>query len=136
MAMKIQFHETARIDRLIKIWGGVAAALAATFVCFTYINAIADPYWVTEEEVISIDKYSMLEHEKEIEKVPYAMKDDINHIINSMVNEKIKDAQNEILELEDKEDTKGELSAAERRKIQRLENDIADYEKELVEDIH
>lgn len=122
--------KTERIAKLITIYG---VAIGLIFAGGVWFSNFIEPYWATESEVIVIDKASMEAHTAELEAAPYAMKSDVNSILNAMIDEKIKDATNEIKTIEDMED-QGIASKTDIRTKKRLEKDIELYEKEYIKD--
>lgn len=89
----------------------------------SYVYNVSDPLVASEAEVVElIDEQA-------------ASKEDVNHIVNIMVDEQVGDAQAAIVDIEDKIDA-GKGTAADRRKLQRLERDIASYKKNYLPDPH
>lgn len=72
-------------------------------VAATWISPVADPWYVTELEVVEIDETSMKQHTDEVSQIPYAMKNDVSHLENVMIDEQICDAQSEVDAYEDAE---------------------------------
>lgn len=123
------FNITPNTDKLIGRWLTIGAfiGMIVTGIIWmkNFINDDLDPLVATEKEVGEI-----------ISDAPLAQKDDLSHILNTMVDEQIGDAKEEIIYIEDKED-QGKATATESRKKLRLESDVLKYERKyLKEDDH
>jgi hypothetical protein len=109
------------------------SSIALIFAGGIWVGNFIDPLITTEYEAHLLDDSSMSEHVTKMESIPYAMADDVNHVLNKMVDEKIKDAQNEIKEIEDLEDM-NEVTKIDLRQKKRLERDIGLYKNECIKD--
>lgn len=117
-----------KVAKLVAVYG---IAVGMIFTGGVWFASTLDPYIATEEEVLYIDSMSMKEHKNDVDNRPYAMKDDVNHLLNAMIEEKIKDAENDIKAIEDREDD-GVATSRDLRKKERLLKDIEEYKEEFV----
>lgn len=112
---------SAKTDSIIKkvLIYGAAIGMMISAIAWTrnFGNAYVDPLVATEKEVKEI-----------IDKEPLAQKDDVWHVLNTMVDEQIGDAKEEIEYIEDKQDL-NKASPQEIRKKERLEKDVKRFEK-------
>lgn len=123
------WHDNTRFDLALKRGVASVVILGAFASTILYMSAIL----ATETEAKEFAEKVMAEHIEEVKNTPYAMKADINLIINMMVQEKIQDAQNDVQEIDDKV-IDGTASPSDLKKRSRLLKDIANYEKEKVGD--
>jgi 3-keto-L-gulonate-6-phosphate decarboxylase len=121
-----EWHSDHGIDVTLKRGVSAVVILGACLSCLFWLSATL----ATEDEAHVMDVDAMDQHLTEIAGVPYAMKSDIDVLADMMVNEKIKDASEDVQEIDDMiiDET---AEASDMKKRSRLLKDIRDYEKEL-----
>lgn len=132
--MKLELHDTPETDKILKRIALVTTVIIGLGLSAGTIRGCMndiDEGWATHSEVHEIDRASMYQHLEEVEATPYAMKHDINVVLDVMRQEQIDDAQNEIEEIEDKEDL-GLATPSDIRKKSRLQKDIVKYKSKLI----
>lgn len=122
------WHNGKSLDVILRRGGEVIVIVGAI---------ITATFWLSAEENKAdlISKALMEKHLAEIAGVPYAMKSDIDGLRRMMIREKIKDAGNDIQEIDDKiiDET---TTPSDLKKRNRLLKDIEQYiaEMENIED--
>jgi hypothetical protein len=122
-----QWHDDSIIDKWLKRGVSTVVILGAIIPFTLWASSMI----VTDAEAQAMVKQAIDQHIEQQNAIPYAKKSDINMLVNMMVSEKIRDAKNEIQEIDDMiiDNT---ATPADLKKRSRLIKDIEDYENEKV----
>jgi hypothetical protein len=136
--MKVHYHDNPKFDRRIRRVVWIVVSVGGIFTTGTAIKQCApdlDAMNTTHTEAKIFDDEAIKNHEAEVAGVPYAMKSDVDHIFNTMIQEQIDDYTEEVREIEDLED-EGKATPKDLRKKQRTLESIERKKLEFTDDGH
>lgn len=125
-------HSNKIVDISSKI-AAVGLAIAVLYNGFVWVDDFVEISITTEPEADVMITESMDAHNKAIEETPYAMKDDVNHLVNDNVNERVGDAVKERCQLLKKQQLNpDEFTELDAYVTKQLAKDIDEYKEDYV----
>lgn len=129
--IRVLWHDDPALNSKINKWASILTIISIIGAGVVWASPWADKLHATEPEAEEIVEEAMSEHNAYIDQQPYAMKNDVNHVLNVIVDGDVAYVKEKIKKLEDKEDTEG-LSALEARQLQRAREGLDAHEKRYV----